>query len=213
MGAQRAAVASPWEAVEVPGAGAEVRVWRFPYERRASRERLREVLGAHLGMDPGEIPLREEASGRPVLDGGPAISHSHSGEWTLVAVSHGRRVGVDVERVRAGFPVDRFARRFFSSREQAALGRLSAADREDAFFALWTRKEALLKATGEGLAGGLEDCAVPVTALGAEHGARAGTVSRRGTSWDLHTLNLGDGYRATLAIEHSSPRTVLTFTG
>ncbi|HUQ81183.1 MAG TPA: 4'-phosphopantetheinyl transferase superfamily protein [Gemmatimonadaceae bacterium] len=76
---------------------------------------------------------------------------SHSGSCALVGVARGRQVGVDVEQLRALHDLDGIADRVCSAAERAALSALAGPERDGAFFALWTRKEALAKATGEGL--------------------------------------------------------------
>jgi 4'-phosphopantetheinyl transferase len=94
--------------------------------------------------------------GKPALDGTSTpvdlrFNLAHSGRLALYAVALQVEVGIDVERVRAGVDFLGIAARFFSLREAAGLCRLSPELRTPAFVALWTRKEAAVKATGEGL--------------------------------------------------------------
>ena len=81
---------------------------------------------------------------------------SHSEDWALLAVTTAGPVGVDVEHVRPLRDFDALVERFFSAREKAVFLSLTKERKPDAFFRLWTRKEAWLKATGEGLGGGLD---------------------------------------------------------
>ena len=76
---------------------------------------------------------------------------SHSGGIALLAFVRGREIGIDVEQVRSDFDLEAIARRFFSAHEQDQLFALAAETRIEAFFRCWTRKEAYIKATGDGL--------------------------------------------------------------
>jgi 4'-phosphopantetheinyl transferase len=117
-----------------------------------ARGALRRILGGYLGVDPGALVFAHGPSGKPFLPGSRlCFNVSHSGSLVLVVVAHGRQVGVDVEQVRAVPEADAIATRFCSPSEQEALGRIPPADRQGAFLALWTCKEALAKLTGEGV--------------------------------------------------------------
>jgi 4'-phosphopantetheinyl transferase len=85
---------------------------------------------------------------------------SHSDGLALIAVASGRRVGVDLELVHSGAAEEEVAERFFSATEVAALRALPRALQDEAFFSCWTRKEAYLKARGEGLSAPLDGCSV-----------------------------------------------------
>ncbi|AUS80346.1 4-phosphopantetheinyl transferase [Actinoalloteichus sp. AHMU CJ021] len=126
-----------------------------------ARALSRIVLGAHLGLDPRDVRFRyecahcgEEAHGKPVLtpDSGLRFSLSHSGESVVLAVCRGGEVGVDVEEVRENLDVDRLGDTVLCEEEQRTVAALPAERRQDAFFTYWTRKEAVLKAVGLGLA-------------------------------------------------------------
>jgi 4'-phosphopantetheinyl transferase len=119
---------------------------------------LRTLLAAYLGRRPAELRYVEGRHGKPALAPDQAedltfnLSHSHGG--VLVAVARGRELGVDLEAhasLTDPDERDRVARRILDRDEQAEWEALAAAARPDAFFRLWTRKEALLKALGIGL--------------------------------------------------------------
>jgi phosphopantetheinyl transferase len=116
-----------------------------------SRSILRRVLALRLGMPPEEIEFRVEPGGKPRVSG-CEFSLSHSGPW-LVVVTGEAELGVDVEFRTPRSDVLELARRFFSNDDVAALR--DAHDRERAFILQWVAKEAALKASGVGLAGGL----------------------------------------------------------
>lgn len=124
------------------------------------RLRLRELLGALLGLPPATVPIQLGLHGKPALShgvhaGGLRFSVAHGEELLLVAVTRLGEVGVDVERVR---PIERWARvadRVFGPGDRAALGREVASGEEPSavFFRYWCRGEAELKAIGCGITG------------------------------------------------------------
>jgi 4'-phosphopantetheinyl transferase len=121
-----------------------------------ARATLREILGAYLETEATAIALTYGPKGKPALAGeeGRAdvqFSVSHSADLAAFAVAVDVPVGVDVERVRAVEDMDRIATRTFSVRECGALRGLPREQRAAGFFNCWTRKEAYIKALGEGL--------------------------------------------------------------
>ncbi len=112
---------------------------------------MRYLLGRYLNTAPAAVPIRYGRLGRPHLDYAvPTLNFnvSHSGDWVAMAIAVSERLGVDIERIRAQFPSQRLIERICSPREQAVLQSLSPAERRAAFFRGWTRKEAIMKATG-----------------------------------------------------------------
>ena len=114
---------------------------------------LRLVLSGYAGVQPQELVFEGAPGSKPRLADvrGPRFSLTHSGSLGLVAVSAAREVGVDLEEIREIGDPGHLAATCFSAVERAALTALPASQRRAAFFAGWTRKEALLKARGEGL--------------------------------------------------------------
>jgi 4'-phosphopantetheinyl transferase len=127
-----------------------------------TRGALRSFLGAYLAIEPREVEFAYGALGKPSLlhmDGAHAalnFSVSHSGGQALLGFARGRRIGVDLERVSADADVLELAERYFSSNEFETLRSLTAELQHEAFYCGWTRKEAYLKARGEGIFFGLE---------------------------------------------------------
>jgi 4'-phosphopantetheinyl transferase len=142
-----------------PDEVARVDRFRFDRDRRRStvaRGVLRTLLGGYLGEDPRRIAFRYESHGKPALAGPPAergirFNVSHSGEIALFAFTLGRELGVDVELVHSMEDAEQIAKSFFSAAENAAFRSLPRELRDEAFFNCWTRKEAYIKAVGEGL--------------------------------------------------------------
>jgi 4'-phosphopantetheinyl transferase len=131
-----------------------------------ARVHLRRILGAYLACPPEAVELALDAHGKPRL-GGP-VSHrdlefnlSHSGDLALFAIARERRVGVDVE-VTPQLDVRRLSKRVLTERERAPLRELSGPRLEHEFLRCWTRKEAWIKALGEGMARDLQSFEVLV---------------------------------------------------
>ncbi len=131
---------------------------------------------------------------------------SHSDGWALLAFTRDRRIGVDVERVR---PLsDRgIARRFFAPGETAALEASPPDERPSAFFACWTRKEAVAKAVGRGLTLPLDDFEVSVRPD--EPARLIGCAAEMGdpSDWHLRSFDVEDGYEAAVAVVPSPDAT------
>jgi len=195
---------------EILSSDERARAERFHFEidhRRhvVGRGVLRLVLARCLGASPHALRFDHGARGKPSLAAAFAPARlqfnvSHSGELVLVALTIGRMVGVDVEHIRHDLEVEAIAQRFFSARENSALATLASPARRDAFYACWTRKEAYIKAVGDGLALPLDQFDVaflpgePARLVATRpNGAEAGR-------WSLRDLDAGHGYRAALAV-------------
>jgi 4'-phosphopantetheinyl transferase len=142
-----------------------------------------------------------EPHGKPRLPGsGLGLSLSHSGERVVVAVARGTPVGVDVEQAADSIDPDELAGSVLTEGEAAALAALPAVERRAAFLAYWTRKEAVLKATGEGLRTPLRDVEV---------GERVVRVAGSGETISVLDLDAGAGHVAALAVLGPPPRRLL----
>jgi 4'-phosphopantetheinyl transferase len=173
-----------------------------------SRGALREILAAELETAPTSVRLRLGPYGRPGLD---PLAHSddldfnlsHSGELALVAIGRGLRVGVDVERLRAGRNALRVADRYFSRAEVEAVRAVPEREQPAEFLRYWTAKEALAKGLGVGLhapIGGLELAPRPGGGM---------VPVREATDWRLLDLEVPSGYFATLAIDDEDAQVVI----
>jgi 4'-phosphopantetheinyl transferase len=184
------------------------RAARFHFEddrRRFTLGRglLRVLLGRCIGCAPQELAFRTGAYGKPSLEGGPPVEFnvSHSGAFVLLSLAWRRRLGIDVERIRADMATTGIAEEFFSLAECRDLAGLSGALRTEAFFACWTRKEAYIKATGYGLSLPLDQFDV-VLLPGEPPGLRATRHDPADvTRWTLRELDVAAGYKAALAVE------------
>jgi 4'-phosphopantetheinyl transferase len=172
------------------------------------RAALRELLAGYLASPAEEIRFEYMASGKPQLAPdqnlrGLQFNVSHSANMGLIAIGSGHRLGVDIERIRADVDTNALAERFFSLRERAGLKALPAHLRVPAFFACWTRKEAFLKATGDGLSFPLADFSVSTDPENdPELEEITGNVEVQ-KKWFLSDLKPIDGFRAAVAVESS----------
>jgi 4'-phosphopantetheinyl transferase len=126
-----------------------------------TRGALRSLLGAYLAIEPREVEFAYNTLGKPSLVGIDSqvalnFSVSHSGAQALLGFARSRRIGVDLEQVNVDANVLELAERYFSSNEFETLCSLTAELQHEAFYCGWTRKEAYLKARGEGIFFGLE---------------------------------------------------------
>jgi 4'-phosphopantetheinyl transferase len=163
-----------------------------------ARGALREVLGAALGCDPREVGFRYGAHGKPQLAG--SLLHfniSHSGAVAVIALAH-VEVGVDVELPRPR-RTDAIARRFYAPGEIERLFAIEdAAARADAFFRLWTCKEAFLKVTGEGLSRSTRSYEI---APDRSRVLWATGIPDAASRYSVYPLEIGDPYRAAMVAE------------
>lgn len=123
----------------------------------AARGLLKSILARYIGCEARCLRLRANGYGKPELAtphaAGPVLEFNltHSNGAAMFVLALGRKVGIDLEFMWSNAPTDRLARRFFSPRENRALNMLPADQRREAFFHLWTRREAYAKAIGHGI--------------------------------------------------------------
>ena len=179
--------------------------FRFPEHRDrfiAARGGLRELLSAYLGNPAATLRFHQGTRGKPALAGAAAktglhFNLSHSDDRALYAVAR-CEVGVDLEAMDRRVDAAAVAERICTAREWTAFQALSAERLRDAFFACWTRKEAVAKAIGAGLASGLNT----LDACFREDAASDGRVSLRdtvGREWSVLNLPMESGWAGALA--------------
>ena len=163
---------------------------------------LRRCLGHYLEREGMTIELAYTDRGRPVLAGEEEVqfSISHTQDLVAVAVTAGARIGIDLELMRTDLDFNELAKRIFSERDLVAFLALSEREAPGAFFRAWTRKEAYLKARGEGIAERLRDVCVSMRAEEAGLIRDDRDESVAGT-WRLFALPVPAGYAASLACE------------
>ncbi len=184
--------------------------FRFPKDRDhyiAARGALRLILSRYLDMPAATIVFEYNQYGKPAIMSRQTgldlrFNLSHSGDMALYALTLAREVGVDIEWTgrRLDQP-EQIAERYFSLAEREALRNLPAAQKRQGFFNAWTRKEAYIKARGQGLYLALDqfdvslDPALPAQLLATRDDAA------QASRWQMRELDPGDGYAAALVVE------------
>jgi 4'-phosphopantetheinyl transferase len=211
-----------------PDEQARAAAFRFPHVQRrfvVARAALRQVLAGHLGATPESVAFQYGPSGKPALaapvarkplgdpastvgDAGTAaglaplaFNLSHSADLALIAVTRGRAVGIDLEHLLPFAEADAIAEGYFCPAERVALRQCVGPAKQALFLTYWTRKEALLKATGDGLRLPLD--AVDVSAVRGDGPAAVQVADGAGVLRHLTLLDLrppGD-YLGTVAVE------------
>jgi 4'-phosphopantetheinyl transferase len=131
--------------------------------RRAAWSLARTLLGAALGLSPAAVPVVRGANGRPELvePSGLDFNLTHSGSWVAVGLARGGTIGVDVEKARGLDLWTRLAPDFMHDDDRARWSTVPEADRAASALRQWCGKEAVLKATGEGLGGDARGVRLP----------------------------------------------------
>ncbi len=178
------------------------------------RAALRRILGGYLSCDPRDVDYRVSPRGKPEVvtpvedeaDPPLRLSTSSSRALALVGVTRGRDLGVDIEHVRALPDLDAVARTVFSHAERADYEALPPGERTAGFFHGWTRKEAWLKARGEGLIGNLAGFDVTLSPGAAPRVRRVAGDPDEPRAWTLAACEPGDGYVGAVAVRDTAPR-------
>ena len=191
---------------------------RFRFERDqqrfiVARGVLRSLLGRYLQIEPSQISFVYNEFGKP------DVSHesrdrlkfnlSHSAGLALIAIATASNVGVDLEHIRAQSDYVDIARHFFSPAERDYLISLPSQLYAEAFFSCWTKKEAYVKACGEGLAIPLNSFSVPLTTNHTHTPVDLYVATKEivpANLWSLYALRPAPGYAGALAIEGSGWR-------
>lgn len=183
----------------------------FEADRRrfiVARGVLRMILGRYLGLSPVELCFCYGPHGKPELapehgDGRLHFNLAHSHGLALYAVTYDRQVGIDVEYMRPHLASRAVAERFFAPEEVERLASLPEKSQGEAFFCCWTRKEAYIKARGDGLVLPLDRFSVSV--VPDEDPVQLHTPGNPAEAmrWCLRGLDAGAGYAAAVAVEGS----------
>jgi 4'-phosphopantetheinyl transferase len=188
--------------------------FHFDRHRRrfiAARAAMRQILSACTGIASEELVFSYGAKGKPELAGELERSEikfnlSHSGDIAVLAVTRGLTVGIDIEWINPEFATEEIAEHFFAAGEVRRLQALPTAERSDEFFACWTRKEAYIKALGDGLSVPLDSFEVAfgpgVSAALLQVMVDPGEAAR----WSMYDIEVAQGYRAALVVEGKGHR-------
>lgn len=197
-----------WSAVD-PNANSQIlsphelgRANRFRFDEDRARfisahVMLRSVLAGYTDIAPTDLVFDADRFEKPYLVKAPPLQFnlSHSGDLLAVAVSRDARVGVDVERFRSMQDMFRMLRMIASPGEQHTFAMLPETERMRAFFSLWTRKEAVVKALGTGLSRSLQQIEVPLA-----QDIPPTLLAIDGDPWSLFSFEVMEGYAGALVV-------------
>ena len=202
---------------DVLSADERVRADRFRFERDrrrfvVCRALLRHLVGAAAGVACERVAFTYGPFGKPQLDLATDIrlNVSHSDDRALVAITQGAEIGVDIERMNAQIDMESLAGQVFSALEEGRFQEVAPALRVGAFYAGWTRKEAYIKARGDGLQRALDSFDVELAP-----GRPARLIDVRGEPgeaerWLMASMDVVPGYAAALCVERSAGITRVT---
>lgn len=177
-----------------------------------ARGALRYLLGHYLNCDPTRVSLVYGPRGKPAVESPSSLQFNmtHSGDLAVIALTLRREIGVDIERIRTLADMPQIANHFFCPEEAAEVMRAPHTERERAFFLCWTRKEAYIKATGDGFSAPLGSFRVTVDPAKPARFVYVQHNEIEAKSWTLHDLRVSVGYAAALAYR-DQPRSLLLF--
>jgi 4'-phosphopantetheinyl transferase len=186
------------------------RRFRFPalFERFvADHARLRLLLATYLEFEPQSLEFVENAQGKPRLDLPDCrlrFNMSHTRGLTVIAVCLDAEIGIDVEALRSVEDRDDIASLHFSPLESEALRAQPAEERDAAFLRCWTRKEAYIKARGQGLSLPLDKFAVNLDGKNRAALVQCDWDNQEPSRWMLEHLQPAPGFIGALAIEQGT---------
>lgn len=160
---------------------------------------LRHLLGSYLDEYPAKIAIEAGPFGKPSIEGGLQFNLSHTGDVILYAFTRRSAVGVDVEHVDMAIDAVRLAQGTFATHEGIAIEGYDKREQPQAFFRCWTRKEALMKATGQGLSLRLADFTVS-TSASAPRLIESRNPAIICSRWVLGDIDMGPDYAAAFAV-------------
>ena len=181
----------------------------FTRDRRnfiVARGILRDILAKYLDCQPKQIHFDYEPYGKPRISLSEITARlefnlSHSSGFLVLAVADGRKVGIDIERVRSLPDLEQIASHAFSSHEQKELSTFTGEEKPHGFFRCWTRKEAYLKARGDGLSIPLDTFDMSLTAHNPIRMLSNRLDPDEVSRWSFHTFIPEQSFVGALAIE------------
>jgi 4'-phosphopantetheinyl transferase len=183
--------------------------FKFEHHRRryiVTRGRLRLLLAERLDATPESIEIACRSRGKPVLGGrfvecGLHFNVSHSENVAVYAFADRREVGIDIEAVREFRDMDSVAARVFSPREHEVYLKLEASERARGFFNCWTRKEAFVKALGDGLRYPLDSFEVSLSPGQPAKLLHVGDIPGDSCAWNLDDFTFGNNYVGAVVVQ------------
>lgn len=186
--------------------------FRFDQDRNrciASFGILKDILSLYIGIDPASVQISYGSHGKPRLSDASGkdklhFNLSHSEGSAVYVFARDYEVGVDIERIRDLPEMNKIVEHFFSAREKIAFGELPSCVRREAFFRCWTRKEAVVKAIGEGLYQPFDKFDVAMTPSEQSVKLSVKGDPKMPSHWLIQDLKPAPGFAGAFAVEDRS---------
>jgi 4'-phosphopantetheinyl transferase len=193
----------------------------FPEHQRrfaVARAHLRQILASRLNMSAQDIHFNYNQYGKPSLQWSESslplhFNLSHSGELAIYAINPRVEVGIDIELQKPDMEFDGLAQRFFSIREAEIIHSLTDFEKQAAFYRCWTRKEALLKALGQGLSYPLNQCEVTCNAHEKPKILQLIGYEQTSSAWTLAAIDVPQDYMAAVVVQEANAEFKLAWWG
>lgn len=185
----------------------KTRADRFRFEKDKNnfiycRTKLRNILSEYTGISSGEMVFSYTKYGKPFIeDHSIKFNVSHSGNYAVIAVTENNEIGIDIEFKREIADAKNIAVRYFSDDEMIEFLKMKDDKVKDAFFTCWTRKEAFIKAVGEGLSYPLSDFSVSFVNGSAPLIRKIYSNPDETKLWSLFNVNTEVNYVSSLAVK------------
>jgi 4'-phosphopantetheinyl transferase len=186
--------------------------FHFPRHRNqyiAAHGLLRKLLADYTSIESDRITIEYGRNGKPFLSEKFSkekirFNLSHSNGCALFAFACEREIGVDIEHIREFADMDKVAEQVFSIKEIAVLRSFPESEKNEVFFKFWTRKEAYLKATGEGFSSALDTIDISSYPPNTSVFVYTGKNSKDKSHWTVQDLRPISGFAAAFAVEGDS---------
>lgn len=167
---------------------------------------LRKILGNYLGVDPDKLMFCYGKYGKPALvdtfnNGKICFNLAHSEGFAIYAFTIGHEIGVDIEYIRDIPEMTQIAEYLFSVAEKETFHALPESKKQEVFFNCWTRKEAIIKATGDGLSRPLNKFDVTFSSNEPTRVIRTEGYLQEASQWYVHDMEPLPGYTAAVAVK------------
>ncbi len=185
----------------------QIRANRFHFRQHRleyvdGRGKLRHLLGQYLGKSPAEIVFEYGKQDKPfLLDSKLKFNISHSHGLALFAFALDMEIGIDLEKIDPKIDIIQLCKQFFSPKETQTILKLSPAEQIQAFFTCWTRKEAFIKAKGQGLSLPLDQFEVSILPEDPVQLLATDWDKTEINDWFLYDIPPGEGFKGALMVD------------
>lgn len=199
----------------------KTRAEKFYFERDQrryifGRGILRTLIANYLKINASKIAFIYGAYGKPALEKAYQnkilqFNLAHSNDWALYIFGWDRPLGIDLEHIRPLQDADDFAKQFFSQEESSWISSVSIDQKWNAFYKLWTCKEAFLKANGSGLTVPLNEAEIFIKDDNSAKLTSFGRNLEEAAKWRLEIFNPTDNYQAAIAVEGNQGQVIFRY--